>query len=183
MGVQSLNEPVKEIKKNTSGLPPVVPLRSLPELAVQTASTTPIWQREGWAGWGQPCPAHPNPGKTSPRSDRPGNRPGSACTGSRRRKPRAASPESQSPSCSEGPGARGHREEASQKIKREERSWWRLFQCSSGVTPAGCWKLLLVFSRPDGGGQALVTEWFPSGSGSVLFTMATMATLRLTRRP
>lgn len=47
MGVQSLNEPVKEIKKNMSGLPPVVPLRSPPELAVQTASTTPIWQQEG----------------------------------------------------------------------------------------------------------------------------------------
>lgn len=87
-----------------------LPPRSPPTLAVQTASKTRTEQPEGWGGWGQPCPARPNPGRWCPRSDRPGNLPGSVCTGSRRRRRPAASPESQSPTGTEGSGMRGQRE-------------------------------------------------------------------------
>lgn len=50
------------------------------------------------------------------------------------------------------------------------------------VTPAGCEKWSLVFSVPGCSGQAWKTVLFLAGSGSVVFTMTTMATLRLTRR-
>lgn len=51
------------------------------------------------------------------------------------------------------------------------------------LTPSGCRKESVVFSVPVGTGQAWDTELFLASVGSVLFTMATMATLRLTRRP
>ena len=53
----------------------------------------------------------------------------------------------------------------------------------NSVTPSGCWKVSLVFSGTAGSGQAEIMELFPAGLGSVIFTMATMATLRLTQRP
>lgn len=86
------------------------PLRSPPTLAGQTASRTPSGRPEGWAGWGQQCPARPNPGRYCRRSDRTGSPPGSVCTGSRRRRLPAANPESPSPTGTERPGTRGRRD-------------------------------------------------------------------------
>lgn len=74
-----------------------VPLRSPPKPAEQTASMAPTQQPEGWGVWGEPCRTRRHPGTSSPRSDRPGSPPGSECTGTRRRRSPAASPEFPSP--------------------------------------------------------------------------------------